>query len=303
MSGSRAVHWLVCFVLLFGAVAGLVGNQVVMAAQEDSNGLFWLPPSQEEPPPEEKVELDCMYPVLRGESGESFEFEVKLNYQGNERRRFDLATTVPLGWMALIMSGYPEKQVSAIEIEPGKTYPETVKVRFSPASREALEPGEYVVTLEVSSGSIKDAIELKAVVTARYEMLLATETGRLNTEVTAGKDTHLSILLVNLGTAAIENINFSSSKPEGWSITFNPDKVESLEPGLTQEVDVVINPPEKTIAGDYAVTLRAESKRLYEKLEFRVTVLTPTIWGWVGILIVVVVIAGLGVVFWQLGRR
>ena len=292
MSRSRAVHWFVCFVLLFGVVAGLVGNQVLVAAQQDN----------EEPPLEEKIELDCKYPVLRGESGEGFEFEVKLNYQGNEVRRFELATTAPLSWRAQIMTGYDGKEVTTVELEPG-TYPETLKVRLSPASREALEPGEYVVTLEVSSGSIKDAIELKAVVTAKYEMLLSTETGRLNTEVTAGKDNHVSILIVNTGTAAIDNISFSSSKPGGWNITFNPAKVESLEPGLIQEVDVVINPPEKTIAGDYAVTLRAESKRLYEKLEFRVTVLTPTIWGWVGILIVVIVIAGLGVLFWQLGRR
>jgi len=32
-------------------------------------------------------------------------------------------------------------------------------------------------------------------------------------------------------------------------------------------------------------------------------VLTPTIWGVVGILIVVVVVAGVGVLFWRLGRR
>ena len=102
MSRSRVVHWLLCFVLLFGVVAGLVGNQAVEAAQGVTNGFFQLPPSQEEPPPEEKLELDCMYPVLRGESGESFEFEVKLNYQGSEARRFELATMVPLGWMAAI---------------------------------------------------------------------------------------------------------------------------------------------------------------------------------------------------------
>jgi len=32
-------------------------------------------------------------------------------------------------------------------------------------------------------------------------------------------------------------------------------------------------------------------------------VLTPDIWGWMIILIIVVVIAGVGVVFWRLGKR
>ena len=129
-------------------------------------------------------------------------------------------------------------------------------------------------------------------------------TGRLNTEATAGEDNHLSIILINSGSAAIENITLSSSKPQGWDITFTPEKVDSLEAGLTKEVDVVINPPRKTIAGDYEIKLRTESKDFSpDSMTIRVTVLTPTIWGWVGVLIVLAVIAGVGVVFWRLGRR
>ena len=307
MSRSRVVHHLLCFILFFGVLSGLGGDRVVLAAQENSNGLLSLPPNQEEqPPPEETLELSCKYPVLSGKSGESFEFEVEIKYQGKDRRRFDLSTTVPPDWLALVVSSYPEKQIPAIEIGPAESYPTTEKVtvNFGPLFWEPPEPGEYVVTLEVSSGNLKQAIELKVKVTARYEFDMDTATGRLNTEVTAGEDNHLSIQLENLGTAAIENITFSSSKPEGWSITFSPEKVDPLEPELTQEVDVLIKPHRKTIAGDYMVTLRAESKEFSpDPLQLRVTVLTPTIWGWVGILIVLAVIAGVGVIFWRLGRR
>jgi len=66
---------------------------------------------------------------------------------------------------------------------------------------------------------------------------------------------------------------------------------------------VVITPPEKTVAGDWPVTLQAKSKQVFDELELRVTVLSSDIWGWVVILIIVVVIAGAGVVFWRLGRR
>jgi len=290
MSKSRIVHCLLCFALLAGGGAGLIGNQAVVIAQE-------------EPPLEEKLELNTMYPVLRGESGEIFEFEVEVKYQGSERRRFELATTVPPEWRAAIMAGYDGKEITAIELEPGKAYPDKVKVIFGPLFWKQPEPGDYVVTLKAGSGDIKGAIDLKAVVTARYGLDVSTGTGRLNTEVDAGKDNHFSILLENTGSAALENVTFSSSKPEGWSITFNPQKVESLEPGLTQEVDIVIKPPDKTIAGDYAITLWTESKEASKKLELRITVLTPTIWGWVGVLIVLAVIAGLAVIFRQLGRR
>jgi len=113
----------------------------------------------------------------------------------------------------------------------------------------------------------------------------------------------VGIKLRNSGSADIESITFTSTKPEGWVITFNPEKVDVLEPGLAQDVDVVIEPAEKAIAGDYMITLKADSEESSDKMELRVTVLTPTIWGWVGIGIVLVVIAGLAVLFRQLGRR
>lgn len=309
MTKSRAVHYLLCFALLFAIVSGLAGNRVVQAAQQSSNGSFSLPPNQEQPSPEDKLELKCKLPVVTGKSGESFEFEVELKYEGSERRRFDLTVTVPPDWRSVIVSGYPEKQIAAIEIAPpvalGYPTTERITVGFAPLPWKPPEPGEYVVTLEATSEDIKESIELKAKVTAIYSFEMITATGKLNTEATAGEDTPLSIVLVNTGTAAIENITFSSTKPEGWSVTFSPKKVDSLEPGLTQEVNVVIKPPRgKTIAGDYAIFLRAESKDyLPDPLRIRVTVLTPAIWGWVGIIIVVVVIAGLGVLFWRLGRR
>ena len=61
----------------------------------------------------------------------------------------------------------------------------------------------------------------------------------------------------------------------------------------------------KTIAGDYMVAISAspESGYAFGNIDVRVTVLTPTIWGWVGIGIVVLVIAGLAVMFMRLGRR
>lgn len=292
MSKSRPVYYLLCFALLFTIVGGLAGNQVVQAAEEENT-----------------LELACSYPDLAGKSGGSFEFEVQLNYRGDETRRFELTTTAPPDWTASIWAGYDDKQISAIEIEPPATpgYPRTerIKVRLAPLPWKFPEPGEYVVTLEATSRDIKKSIELEAEVTAIYRFEMITATGKLNTEATAGEDNPLSIVLVNLGTAAIENITLSSAKPEGWSVTFSPEKVDSLEPELIQEVNVVIKPPRsETIAGDYSISLRAVGKNYQpDPLKIRVTVLTPSIWGWVSIIIVVVVIAGLGVLFWRLGRR
>jgi len=297
MGWNRVVHCLMCFALLFAVVAGLVGTQVTVKAQE-------------EPLIEEKLEAICTYPALPGKSGDTFEFDVELRWHSTEFRQFDVNAAGPPDWTVKILGGYENKELAGrIGLEPmapGETYPtESLTVRFAPLEGTSPEPGDYVVTLEISSGNIRETIEFKAVVTALYRFAFYTATGLLNTEVTAGEDNHFSLIVVNTGTATLERIDLSTyTKPRDWSITFNPERVELLEPGIAREIDVVITPPSKTIAGDWAATLSAWSSDLpASRVELRITVLTPTIWGWVGILIVLAIIAGLAVMFWRLGRR
>lgn len=304
MHRSRTVYYFLCFVLLFAVLGGFIGDRAVFAAQESVGTTISLPPNQEQPPAEETLEVTSQYPVLEGKSGDSFDFDVGLLWKGSKHRSFELSATPPPRWTATIMPQYGGTEpIAAIGLDPGKDYPDRLKVTISPATGYTPEPGEYILKVEASSGTIKESIELKAIVTARYELFFYTQSGMLNTEVTAGENNHLAVMVVNTGTAPIENITFSSNKPSDWDITFNPKDIQSLEPNLTQEVDVIITPPRQTIAGDWPVTLYVNSTIVSESLEIRVTALTPTIWGWVGILIVLAIIAGLGIIFWRLGRR
>lgn len=252
---------------------------------------------------EERIELSSRYPSLKGTAVATFEFDVDLRYEGKAPRVFELKAIPPSGWRASIQSGYERKEISSIRIDPGRAYPESVKVILTPPLWKLADPGEYLVVLEASSPPLKDRIELKAVITAKYEILLETPTGRLNVNATAGKDNFMSIILKNIGTGEIDKITFTSEKPTGWSITFKPDKVEALAPLQQTDIEVNIKPPAKTIAGDYMVTLKASNKEVFDSLDIRVTVLTPTIWGWVGVAIVVLVIAALSGIFLFLHRR
>jgi len=54
----RPTRHFLCLILLFAMLSGLLGSQVVLAAQEGINGSLSLPPSQEEPPPEEPPETN-----------------------------------------------------------------------------------------------------------------------------------------------------------------------------------------------------------------------------------------------------
>lgn len=298
-----AIHCLVAFILLFAVAGGLGGGSSVLAAEEGNDSVFLSLLNQKQAPGEELV-LICAYPVLEGLAGDEFTFQVDLKWHGSAYQKFDLRVTGLAGWAASILGDYGTKPISAIGLDPEAAMPETLTISLKPFSDELPEPGEYVVTLEVSSDGIKETIELKAVVTAKYLYAFYTADGRLNTEVRAGEENHIALKVSNTGTVVIDKIALASDKPPGWSITFKPDTVKSLEPGMMQEVDAVIKPPRNTITGDYMVTMKAASTAYPARdIELRVTVLTPMTGLWVGIVVVLVVIAFVGVIFRRLGRR
>jgi len=71
----------------------------------------------------------------------------------------------------------------------------------------------------------------------------------------------------------------------------------------SKDIEVTITPPDKTIAGDYMLNFSVKSENATNNIDVRVTVETPSIWGWIGIAIIVIVVIGVAVIFARLGRR
>jgi uncharacterized membrane protein len=94
----------------------------------------------------------------------------------------------------------------------------------------------------------------------------------------------------NTGSALNRNISFSSFKPENWEVTFKPEKIDALEPNVHKQIEVTVKPAPQALVGD-------------KTIEMRVTVKASTAWGWIGIAIIIFVIAGLSALFIWLGRR
>jgi len=258
---------------------------------------------------EETIEMRVVHPRVEAIAGADFVFELEFQFAGadllSEARSFDLVTKAPQDWEVYMTPQFEkEKRVSAISLKGGMTYGDKTRVVATAPFWPLPEPGEYKITVEAVSGDLKGAVELIAVITARYNLLLVPAGERYNTNAKAGRDNYFSLKIGNLGTAPIDKINFSSEKPEGWTIEFTPDKVDSLEALDTQTLDINIKPPPETIAGDYEITLRASGvQATSSELKIRVTVETPTVWGWVGVVIIAVVIVGLVFIFMRFSRR
>jgi uncharacterized membrane protein len=290
--------------------AVFVTNTPVNAAQPDKSFGSAGYTGPNDTTPAESLDLTCQYPVLSGYSGLSYSFTVGLTYKGPGSKTFDLTATVPDGFTYSIYPGYGEGQeIAAIRLDGTKGYGgDTIKLTVNPFTTKAPAVGEYPIVFQASSGDLKASIDLKGIVTANYDMKMATPDGRLNTEATSGQDNNVTIQLTNTGSGDLENVNITSAasdRPNGWTVTCNPNKLDTFKSGDVKEIQVTIRPSDKTISGDYMVTIQAQpdSKYAFANLQLRVTVLTPTIWGWVGVGIVVLVVLALAVIFMRFGRR
>jgi len=50
--------------------------------------------------------------------------------------------------------------------------------------------------------------------------------GKYNTEMFAGRENTFYMTVKNTGAAKANNIQFTSEQPKGWTVEFDPDRVE-----------------------------------------------------------------------------
>ena len=309
MHNSKLAKFVTVTLCVFLLGTGLLVPLGVMAAEDETTTTV------EAPVIPDVLTVNAKYPAMTGPADSTFKFEVEFTFKTGKRagENFALDVEGPPGWLTYIAeSSYKlDNQVSAIHLEPYSVKQPVVVVALAPFWLYP-EPGDYPITLVATSEEVEETVELTATITARYGIDAETTTGRLNTKTTAGNAATFNVKVTNTGTAVMDKVSFTSSKPVGigneqWTVKYEPENLENLEPGADAEVEVSITPPEQTIAGDYMVTLKFDGdpdlSSAAPDLGIRVSVATKTAWGIIGAIIVVAVIGGLVWAFREFGRR
>ncbi|HEY8693560.1 MAG TPA: NEW3 domain-containing protein [Chloroflexota bacterium] len=248
------------------------------------------------------LKLTTDYPVLKGASGTKFEFKATIANNTGKDNIFGLSATAPGNdWLVFFQPSFDQKQISSTSVKSGATADVNVEVQ-SPATAK---PNDFPVSVKVSNDAGDTAsVDLKVTIIGNYKVDLTTPTQQLNTNATAGQAKTLQVIVVNTGSAGVQSLSLTATGlPSGWTMTFAPDKLDSIDPGTNRQVQATLTPAAKAIAGDYSISLSVSSTQASVSKDFRVTVETPTIWGWVGIGIVVVVVGGLVWMFASYSRR
>ncbi|MBN1836686.1 MAG: hypothetical protein JW820_12600 [Spirochaetales bacterium] len=247
----------------------------------------------------EEIGLTTAYPVLRGPAEVSYEFTLELENKREEDVTFDLFARGPEGWETNFKPVYEPRYISSFQIRARQSKKLVVEVK---PPRDA-PAGEYPVSVRISSDGAAAELPLTIIITGTYEISVATASGSLSVGAIRGKPATIDLFVKNTGTALQSHIGLFAYNPENWDVRFEPERIDGLQPGQTQEVKLAIVPYERALVGDYSVEIRANGEKVSEPLEFRVTVNASAAFGWIGIAIIILVIGGLVVLFRWLGRR
>jgi uncharacterized membrane protein len=145
--------------------------------------------------------------------------------------------------------------------------------------------------------------DLALEITGQPRLEMSGRDGRVSANAEAGTETSIPIVVANTGTAPADQIELAGTAPNGWKITFEPKQIDRIAPNAQQEVQALITPIQKAIAGDYQTTLRATSRGESASSNFRITVVTSTTWWIVGVgLIALALLVMVGAVA-RFGRR
>jgi len=247
-----------------------------------------------------KLKLTTNFPALRGTATTSFKFKVTVTNDSGRDATINFSADAPKNFQVTFTEAYGTQQLTSIPIEAGKSK----DIEASVALPRDTPAGEYKLALHAKSEAASADLDLSITIIGQARLALAGEGGRLSGEAYAGQDSQLTVVAKNDGSEAARDIEFSATAPEGWKTSFDPKELPELGPGKSQSIKVTLTPAARAIAGDYQTTIRASSVGgQSESANFRITVLTSTMWGAVGIGLIAVALLVVVFAVARFGRR
>jgi uncharacterized membrane protein len=225
-----------------------------------------------------RLSVQPKLPELRGSPKSSFEYQLTIKNDSGRNLVASFAAEAPPDFETSFTEAYGSQELSSIPIEAGQS--KDIKLKVRPPS--TIDAGHFPVNVTVKAEDVAAKAELALDIVGQPQLTVSGRDGLLSARAVAAKQTSVPIVVANAGSAPADNITLSASAPSGWKITFDPATIDRLVPGKDAEVQALITPSDKSLAGDYQATIRAASRGETASSQFRVAVSTSTVWGMAG---------------------
>lgn len=246
-----------------------------------------------------KLTVKPSLPSLRGTPKSSFDYTISVKNDSGRNLTVSLAATAPHNFETSFTESYGTQELTSVPIDAGAS--KDVKLKVRPPS--SVDAGTFPVEMTATSGDATATTHLSLEVVGQPRLTIAGPDGLLSAKAEAGRQSTVPLVITNDGTATADNIELSGTAPSGWKVEFDKKTIDRIAPSQTAEVNALITPTEKSLAGDYTATLRAASRGETASNQFRITVATSTTWGMVGFGFIALALAILFGAVVRFGRR
>jgi uncharacterized membrane protein len=225
-----------------------------------------------------KLTVTSKLPSLRGSPKSNFEYTLNIKNDSGRNLVASFVAEAPTNFETSFTEAYGSQELSSIPIEAGQS--KDIKLKVRPPS--SVDAGHFPVHVTVSAEDASAKTELALDVVGQPQLQVSGRDGLLSASAVAAKQSSIPIVVTNTGTAPADNIKLSASAPTGWKVSFEPATVDRLVPGKDAEVQALVTPSDKSLAGDYMTSVSATSRGENASSQFRITVSTSTVWGMAG---------------------
>jgi len=245
------------------------------------------------------LSIKASLPTLKGAATTQFSYDAKISNKSSRDVLVNLSASAPQGFEVAFKPQYGSQEVTGLQVKAGEEKSVTINVN-PPGDATA---GAYDVDVQAAAGDTRAALRLQMVVSGKPSLLLTTPTGQLSGEAQVGKTEAVTLLVRNTGSAPARNLSFSAEPPSHWKVNFEPKRVDLLPPNQDTKITASIVPASQSLAGDYVVTFDANDGSSRASANYRVTVMTSTLWGVIGIAIAALAVLVVGFAVMRYGRR
>ena len=245
-----------------------------------------------------EIEVISSFSEVSVEAGESITFPLAVWNKG-EADALTLFTVplLPENWDASFIAD--DLEIASIRIPSGES--ESIQLIIDTPNSVVSGVYDLGVVIESDDGT-EHQLDYVIEVVGSYNLKL--ELSTLYTTVTIGGTATYSGKVTNNGQTTITTLYLDAVLPEDWEATITPTQISSLDPRDSVTFTVVADVPSDTEAGDYLVTMQALSDQLEsDEIDIRITAQASNTWGYIGLGIAVIAIAGAALLFRRFKRR
>jgi uncharacterized membrane protein len=215
-----------------------------------------------------KLALNPQLPELRGTSKSNFEFQLGIKNDSGKKVTVSLSAQAPPNFDATFTEQYGSQELNALPLDPGQS--KDVKLKVRPPNTVAA--GKYKVNAKATAEDASASSELVWTLPASPR---STSPAAMACSAGVPRPARRPRFRSSSPIPALRPPTRSNCRagPSGWKVNFEPKTLDRIAPNENKEVQALITPTAKAIAGrlrhDAAVRTSRGANRLLADLPRR----------------------------------